>query len=196
MSNKYSCSHNTTSKYAVLQETNETEMETWLYFLRYDGNEENLTHLKTQLDSFETHIIENCSSIDIDIDHLVSAQTAKEMTKVELNSQWHRKFDGTLKRIDLNFKKKHDNEDRIVKTYEVLGLGQISEYISDEDIDDEDIDHDVEKDNDTSDDEGGDDDSSEDASSEDDSSEDASSEDGEEEEKEEKIESKLPSLLV
>ena len=36
-------------KYAVLLETNEEEMESWYYFIKYNGNEENLNHLNEQL---------------------------------------------------------------------------------------------------------------------------------------------------
>jgi hypothetical protein len=133
-------SHNMTSKYAVLQEYNDKEMETWLYFIRYDGNEENIEDLKKQLESIEWSVMEDCSVFDIDTEHLVSAQTAKEMTKVELNAgQWHRKFDGKLDKIDLEFKKKDDDEDKMCKTFDHLGYGQIEDYISDEDIDDEDL---------------------------------------------------------
>ena len=41
------------------------------------------------------------------MDNKVSAITAKQMTKVELNCQsFHRKFDGKLKRIKFGFKTK------------------------------------------------------------------------------------------
>ena len=32
-------------KYAILQETSGEESESWLYFIRYQGNEEALAHL-------------------------------------------------------------------------------------------------------------------------------------------------------
>jgi hypothetical protein len=129
-------SHNMSGLYAVLQETNEAEMETWLYFIKYEGNEKNLEHLKKQLESFESVIIEDCSTFDIDTEHLVSAQTAKEMTKVELNAhQWHRKFDGKLEKIKLKFKDDDDNEAKMIKIFDKLGYGQIENYIDDEDID-------------------------------------------------------------
>jgi hypothetical protein len=136
----YVPSHNMTSKYAILQEFNDKEMETWLYFIKYDGNEENLKHLKKQFDSVEWVVLEDCSVFDIDLEHLISAKTAKEMTKVELNvHQWHRKFDGTLEKIDFEFKKKDDSETKICKIFDHLGYGQIEDYISDEDLDEEDL---------------------------------------------------------
>lgn len=128
--------HDMTSKYVVLQECNEAEMETWLYFIKYEGNEKNLDHLKKQLEKIEMFMIEGCSTFDIDTNNLVSAQTAKEMTKVELNAfQWHRKFDGKLKKISLHIKDDDDEETKICKVFEKLGYGQIEEYIDDEDID-------------------------------------------------------------
>jgi hypothetical protein len=136
----YIPSHNMTSKYAVLQEVNDKEMETWLYFIKYDGNENNLNHLKEQLESIDWYIIEDCSTFDIDLEHLVSAQTAKEMTKIELNAyRWHSKFDGSLDKIDFGFKKKDDNDTKIIKVFDMLAYGQIEDYIGDEDIDEEDL---------------------------------------------------------
>jgi hypothetical protein len=158
----YKPSHNMTSKYATLQEVNDKEMESWLYFIKYDGNEENLTNLKKQLDSVQWYIMEDCSTFDLDIEHLVSAQTAKEMTKVELNAyRWHAKYDGKLDKIDFKFKKKDKNDIKIVKVFDMLAYGQIEDYISDEDVDEEDL-TDTEQvdddDEDDEDDEDGDDD--------------------------------------
>ena len=147
LSPEFKSSHNMTSKYATLQEVNDTEMEAWLYFIRYDGNEINLKYLRKQLESVEWYIMDDCSTFDIDIDNLVSAQTAKEMTKVELNShQWHRKFDGTLDRVDFEFRKKDSNETKMCKVFDYLSYGQIEDYISDEDIDEEDLEDDTEND--------------------------------------------------
>jgi len=132
-------SHNMTGKYAILQEVNETEMETWLYFIRYEGNEKNLKYLNKQLESVDWYIMDDCSTFDIDLEYLVSAQTAKEMTKVDLNAhQWHRKFDGKLQKIDLNLRAKKD-EKKMIKIFDILGYGQIENYISDEDVDEEDL---------------------------------------------------------
>jgi hypothetical protein len=110
------------------------------YLVVWDGNEENLKHLQEQLDQVEWYIIDDMSTFDLDLDHLVSAQTAKEMTKVELNHcSFHRKFDGRLKKIDLGFGKKDKNKRKIRKTFEVLGYGLLEEFIDDEDIDPEDL---------------------------------------------------------
>ena len=133
-------SHITTGKYAVLQEVNDEESESWLYFIRYEGNEEALHHLQKQLESFDWELLDECSTFDIDTEHLVSAQTAKEMTKIELNAhQWHRKFDGKLKMIDLKFGKKDSRKKKMRKAFDILGYGSIDEFVSDEDIDPEDL---------------------------------------------------------
>jgi ribosomal protein S21 len=133
-------SHNITSKYATLMETSGEEQESWYYFIKVDGNEEALKNLQEQLEKVDWYILEDLSTFDMDLDYYVSASTAKEMTKLELNHcSFHRKFDGKLKNIDFEFKKKDGNETKICKVFDVLGYGQIEEFIDDEDIDDEDL---------------------------------------------------------
>jgi hypothetical protein len=125
--------------YATLQEFNDEEMETWLYFLRWQGNEKNLTELSKTLESIEWVLMEGGSTFDIDIEHLVSERTAKEITKLELNVNWHRKFDGVLQSIDFEISDKDDEDDKIEKVNEILGNGGIEEFIDEEDIDEEDL---------------------------------------------------------
>lgn len=133
-------SHKTDGKYVILMESSGEEYESWYYFIRLERNEENLKHLNDQLAKVDWYILDDLSTFDLELDKPVSAQTAKEMTKVDLNhNSFHRKFDGTLKKIDFDFKKKDGNETKICKVFDVLGFGQIDEYISDEDIDDEDL---------------------------------------------------------
>src|SRR5690242_19866849 len=127
-------------KYAILQEVNGRELESWYYAIRYEGNEENLKHLQNQLEQVEFYVIDDLSTFDLDLDHLVCEKTAKELTKLELNSVMsHRKFDGKLQKIDFKFKKSDDTEDKIVKVFEVLGIGQIEDFVDQEDIDPEDL---------------------------------------------------------
>ena len=103
----YIPSHKMDGKYAILMETSPEEYESWYYFIRVEGNEDNLNDLKKFIESIEWSIVENCNVFDIELDHLISATTAKELTKVDLNhTSFHRKFDGVLKKIDFNFKKR------------------------------------------------------------------------------------------
>jgi hypothetical protein len=133
-------SHVMFGDYCVLMETNAEECESWYYFIRREGNEENLKHLQDQLEKVRMEIIDDYSTFDLDLEHNVRATTAKDMTKVELNSvSFNRKFDGTLKRIDFGFKSNDSNSKKIRKVCKLLGMGRIDEYISDEDIDDEDL---------------------------------------------------------
>jgi hypothetical protein len=130
----------TENKYVALMETNGKECESWYYFIKYEGNEENLKHLWDQLESVDWYVLDDLSVFDLDLDHFVSAKTAKEMTKLELNSYaFHRKFDGVLKRIDLGFKKKDKTEKKIGKAFDLLSYGQIEDYIDEEDLDSEDL---------------------------------------------------------
>jgi len=125
-----------TSKYAILMETNGGECESWYYFIKYDGNESALEYIQKQIDKIDMFIIEDLSTFDIDLEHLVSESTAKEMCGAELNSvTYHRKFDGKLKNIHLNLCKKDTNEDMIEKINDILGLQQIEEFVDHEDED-------------------------------------------------------------
>ena len=130
----------TTGKYAILMETNDEEFEQWYYFIKVEGNEENLEYLHKQLEKIDWEIMEDLSAFELDMDYFVSAQTAKEMSKVSLNYYSdHRKFDGRLKKIDFDFRKKDGNETKICKVFDTLGYGKIEDYVSDEDIDEEDL---------------------------------------------------------
>jgi hypothetical protein len=136
----YVPSHKTDGKYVTLMETSGEENESWISFIRLDGNEENIKHLQSQLEQVEWYIIDDLSTFDFDVEHPVSAQTAKEMTKVDLNhTSFHRKFDGVLQKIDLGYTKKDGNDTKICKTFDILGYGQIENFIDDEDLDEEDL---------------------------------------------------------
>jgi len=126
--------------YATLMETNGKYCESWYYFIKLKGNENNLKFLKEQLDKVDWYIIDELSTFDIDIEHLVDAKTAKQMTKVELNSiMFHRKYDGVLEKIDFKFRNRDTDEDKIFKANEVLRKGRIENFIEGEDIDPEDM---------------------------------------------------------
>lgn len=143
------------NKYVVLCETNDHESESWYYFIKYNGNEKALKYLYDQLEKIEMYLIEDMSTFDLDMDHLFSEQTAKEMIKLEVNSvSFHRMFTGKLNFINLELKKRDENEDMLMKCYELLGMGQIEDYIDGEFIHPEDLvdnDESDENDNDESD---------------------------------------------
>lgn len=127
-------------KYAVLMETSGEECESWYYCIRYKGNEDNLKHLQEQLEQVDWFILDDLSTFDLDLEHLISASTAKELTKLELNHHsFHRKFDGVLDKINLGLKEKDKNEKKMVKIFDILGYGQIEDFIDKEDIDPEDL---------------------------------------------------------
>ena len=139
-SNQKKSTENKENKYVVLCETNEHESESWYYFLKYNGNEEELKYLYDQLEKIEMYLIEDMSTFDLDLDHLFSEQTAREMIKLEVNSvSFHRMFTGKLQFINLELKKRDDNEDMLMKCYEILGMGQIEDYVDGEFIHPEDL---------------------------------------------------------
>jgi hypothetical protein len=124
------------NKYAILMETNGKECESWMYFIKYNGNEDALKDLQKQLEKVDFYVLDDLSTFDLEIDYLVSEQTAKDMINVDLNHySFHRKFDGKMKKIDLGLKSKYNTEKKIVKCFEKIGIGKIDEYVSDEDID-------------------------------------------------------------
>lgn len=130
----------TESKYVVLMETSGEECESWYYCIKYEGNEKNLKYLHEQLESVDWYILDDLSTFDLDLDHFISTKTAKELTKLELNHHsFHRKFDGVLDKIELNIRKKDKNEKKMVKIFDILGYGQIEDYIDGEDLDEEDL---------------------------------------------------------
>ena len=134
-----------TNKYAVLMETSGKEFESWYYCIKYNGNEEALQYLDQQLNKFDWFIYEDLSTFDLDLDHLISEQTAKELTSLELNVYFNRKFDGTLKKINLKFKPKPESSKKeekwIIKcmsrAFDKLSYGQIQDFIDEEDEKDE-----------------------------------------------------------
>jgi hypothetical protein len=120
-------------RYSILMETNGEESESWYNFIRYEGNEEALQHLKRQFDKVEFYIIDDMSTFDLEVDHLVSEDVARQMCLVDLNAfMFHRKFDGKLQKIDFGFSRKDDNEDRIEKVHDKLGFGDIDKFVDGE----------------------------------------------------------------
>ena len=123
------------TKYAILMETNGEECESWYYFIKYDGNEKELDHLKKQIDQIEMYVLDDLSAFDIETENLVSEQTASEMLRIEVNSvTFHRKFDGKMQFIDLKLKKKDSNERRIEKINDIIGMGDIENFVEGEDV--------------------------------------------------------------
>jgi hypothetical protein len=128
------------NRYVVLCETSGREFESWYYFIRYQGNEKALEYLQKQLEKIDMYILDDFSTFDLDLDHFFSEQTAKEMTMLEVNSySFHRKFDGKMEMISLGLKKRDDNDDMLEKLFDKLGLGQIEDYVEDEDVDTDDL---------------------------------------------------------
>ena len=133
-------SHLMDGDYVVLMETNGKEIESWMTCIRYEGNEDALQNLQDQLEKIDWYIVDDLSTYDLDLEHHISAKTAKELTKLELNSvQFHRKFDGKLRTINLGLRRKDSNESKICKVFDILGYGGVDDYLSDEDLDEEDL---------------------------------------------------------
>ena len=127
-------------RYVILMETNDDEPESWYNFIKYKGNEKALDFLNDQISKIDMELMEGLSCFDLEIENFVSSNTAKEMSKVDLNSQGpHRKFDGKLEMVNLKFKKHDSNDKMLNKLYKKLGEQRLENYISDEDVDSSDL---------------------------------------------------------
>lgn len=74
-------------KYATFLELNRKDHETYIYYLQYDGNEEELLALKDIIrDADFSGMSGDYSEFDIDIDNLLSKSSVDEQIKI--------KFDG------------------------------------------------------------------------------------------------------
>ena len=117
-------------------ETDGENCESIYYFIKYEGNEEALKALQTELNRVENQMIfEGVMNFDLDLDHLVSETTASEMIMLELNSSsFHRKFDGKMKTIDFKYKssKVYNDEGRIIRIDAILGGGRIDRHVDGE----------------------------------------------------------------
>ena len=119
------------SSYAVLCETSEEKRESWYYFIKYNGNEGPLNHLYEQLESINWKLLPDLSLFNLDLNNLVSEQTASHMCRLKLNTFFpHKKFSGKLRKIHLNFDEKDGNVTRMGKVYDALKFGGISNYFT------------------------------------------------------------------
>lgn len=133
-------SRRTSGKYATLMENNFAKGESWYYFIKFDGNEDNLHHLQKQLKTVEWYESDDLAIFTLDLENLVSPQTAKEMTKVDVNEErFNGKYDGTLSRIDFGLKSKYGPHKMMYKIHRKIGDGRISDFAADEDIDSDDL---------------------------------------------------------
>lgn len=121
--------------YCVFMETSGKHFESWLVFIKVKGNEKNIKHLQDQLESIDWEVYQELSTFDIDNESHVSGQTASEMVNLDLNpTMFHKKFNGTLKKIDLKLKSKLDNIKKIKLVNRILKDGKISNYIDGEEL--------------------------------------------------------------
>ena len=134
---------NTTSRYCILMETSGEECESWYNFIKLDGNEEALKHLEKQFERVDLYILDDLSTFDLDLENTVSFNTAKEMCLLSLNHYLpHRLFNGKLEKINFDFHKSDDNEDRIERVHELLAYGDIDNYIDGEEFFEDDCNYD------------------------------------------------------
>ena len=76
---------------------------------------------------------DDLSTFELDLEHLFSYTTAKEMTKLEIQELFHRKFDGELQMINLKLRDTDSNIRKLEKCFKKLGEHGIENYIDQED---------------------------------------------------------------
>lgn len=73
-------------KYATFVENNHKDNEMYIYYLQYDGNEEQLMALKEIIDESDcAKMYGDYSEFDLDIDNLVSQRTVDEQLKIRFD---------------------------------------------------------------------------------------------------------------
>ena len=103
-------SHNKVGKYALLIEKNSKMNESCLFFLKMEKNEKYLYQLSSQINEIDWFDVEDCNTnlfnyiniFSLDMDNLVSALTAYEMSQINVLNMKIRKFDGLLRKIDFS----------------------------------------------------------------------------------------------
>ena len=124
------------NSYTTLFEISEKYAEAVYCFIKYNGNEEVIKQLKKDLSSIEWMLEEDQSAFELDVDHLVSATTASEIIKLDINCNLrNRMFVGKLESVPFGFKKHDDNERKMKKVNRLLSGTQIECYIDKEYID-------------------------------------------------------------
>lgn len=124
------------TKYVVFCENNFDDLQSWYSFIKIEGNEKNLRHLKHCVDAVDWgEASDDCSSFALDMNG-VSAETAEEMCNVELDNWYrHRKFDGTLRKIPITLKDRDSDEKKAWILSSMLAGNNILEFIDGHDFD-------------------------------------------------------------
>lgn len=108
------------SEYVILQEQDFDQDGDMYFFIKWNGNEKNLTHLHSQMKDVEWDSEKTDVFYSLDIENKVSVECATQMCKVELNKYFHRKFDGELKQIDFKIKPTDKMSKKMRKIVETL----------------------------------------------------------------------------
>jgi hypothetical protein len=113
-------------RFAVLAETSHKFKETWLWFLQFEGNEQELTSLgekllKTQ-QTLESHL-----SIYKMGSQTVSEQTAKEMCEIKINNAYHNQI-MCGKMAPVPYVVTDTLQTNVLRLHELLNEGKIRQY--------------------------------------------------------------------
>lgn len=115
-------------RFVVMLEYCVKEMETFIYFLQYTGNEEKLRVLKEQLDNTEQEKVGHLSVYSLLMDHPVSETTAIEMARNRVDCIMGSPYvcRGEFKGIP--YEVTGDQETDVSKLDELLYRGKIMDY--------------------------------------------------------------------
>ena len=119
-------------KYAVLVEVDHKEEESYYCFLQYEGNENELKKLMCAMDNVCFENLGDVSSYSLDIENLVSEQTAKEIQKLDVTNYMSAQImNGTFKLpFDVDDIRDNSNDDNIWKFDEYFYKSGIKKYFT------------------------------------------------------------------
>jgi len=76
--------------FITFKEKNNKENETFIFFLQYDGNEEQLNKLNNIISKTDfSDLYEDCSRFEIDIKTMISEASVNEIIKINLGCFSH-----------------------------------------------------------------------------------------------------------
>lgn len=122
-------------RYVVLKEQTDDSDNTMYNFIRFDGNEKALERLHKDLERVECWDWDytNCA-FELDIEHPVCEQTAREMCVITVNEYYSRKFDGVLTPINFGFNESDSQKKVLKKITKCLYDGMIERHVTNEDM--------------------------------------------------------------
>ena len=120
-----------TKQYAIFVEMDSQSMETFLIFVQYQNNEDVLIELASIINDLPTeNYPDNCSAFHLDVENLVSEQTAYEMCQTDISFRHMPKMlNGTLRMPKFHFLPTDTANIRVRQVDRLLSDNKLKNYI-------------------------------------------------------------------